>query len=175
MTTPLINVQDIQAFKGITSNLKLQKDLDPHILEAQEFDLRPFVGESFYLEIVAQFPTLPSPFDDLWNGVKYTYQGDEYQHEGLRAVLVYHSYARYVSEGNIHSTPAGFVKKTNNFSESVGEKTISRLISQARAGATAHESRVLDYLIRNKTLFPDFKCPGTKNKHKAGVKFRNVG
>lgn len=175
MTTPLISVQDIQAFKGISSNLNLTKDLEPHILEAQDFDLRPFVGESFYLEIVAAFPTLAAPYGDLWNGSKYTYQGNDYEHQGLKAVLAYHSYARYVSEGNVHSTPAGFVKKTNQFSEPVGEKTISRLIAQARSGATAHENRVLDYLIRNKELYPGFKCPGTENRYKTGVKIRNIG
>lgn len=172
----LIKLSDIQEFKGISSNINSVKDLIPHILEAQEFDLRPFMGESFYLDLLDDFDNSPSlnDYSVLFNGKRYTYNGEKYEFQGLKAVLIYHAYARYLSDGGSTSTPTGRVNKSNQYSEKVSDKTYTRLIQQARSGAMAHQERVLSYLNRNQSQYPLFKCSGGK-KYKNGVIIKKIG
>jgi hypothetical protein len=174
--TLLIGLSDIEDFKGISSNVNSFKDLQPSILEAQEFDLKKIMGESFYLDLMDDFEAVPSltKYGDLFNGVQYTYNGNKYEHAGIRAVLAYHSYARYVPDAQTQSTASGFVKKTNQYSEHVSDKSITRKAQQARSGAQAHWDDVRRYLERKSTDYPLFKC-GKSGRYKSGIKIKRIG
>src|SRR5690554_260257 len=113
--TNLITISDIQAFKPISNNIDVSKKLNTFIREAQEFDLRPILGDEFYLAIVADFEASPSlvTYSDLFNGVTYTYGSNTYQHDGLKSVLVYYAYSRYLNDVQINQTAFGAVIKTN--------------------------------------------------------------
>jgi hypothetical protein len=176
--TVLITLADIKLFKGISSNLNQPKDLIPNILEAQDFNLRPFMGESFYLALLDEFESSPSLNPQIWQelffGVRYTYDGKQYEHEGLRAVLIYHAYAAYQTTGSSTDTPFGRVHKSHNHSERVSDKTISRIIAQARAGAMSHQERVSLFLNRFSSNYPLWECSGGK-KYKAGIVIKQIG
>ena len=79
----LITLADIQALKPISVNINETKALKPFILEAQEFDLKPFMGDAFYIALMTDFDASPSlsTYSDLFNGSTYTYDGETYQHE----------------------------------------------------------------------------------------------
>lgn len=173
METQLITLSDIRDFKGISLNIAQEKELNPLILEAQDFDLRAFLGDSFYIALVEDFEASPSlsVYSELWNGKKYTFNNLEYKFEGLRAVLIYHSYARFVSMNGITSTPTGFVTKTTQYSE---KADVSRLITQARSGATVHEERTRLFLDRHSSDFPLWRYAGRTTNFKNGVKMRQV-
>lgn len=173
----LININDIKEYKSISSNINTIKELDPYILDAQDFDLRKFMGESFYLDFIDDFNASPSldKYSDLWNGQEYEYGGFRYKHEGLKAILIHHSYARYLSNANVTSTPYGIVAKTNQYSEKADEKTMARLIQQARSSATVFEERVEKYLNWHSSDFPLWRRLKTeKENYKSGIKFRQV-
>jgi hypothetical protein len=173
----MISINDIKLYKSISSNINTIKELDAFILEAQDFDLRAFMGESFYLDFIDDFFASPSlaKYSDLWNGQEYEYGGYRYKHEGLKAILIHHSYARFLSHANITSTPYGIVSKTNQYSEKADEKTMSRLIQQARSSASVFEERVEKYLNWHSSDFPLWRnCKTSENKYKSGVKFRQV-
>jgi hypothetical protein len=174
---PLITLQDIREIKSISLNLNSNKELDPHILEAQDFDLRPLMGDNFFLDFLEDFEDSPSlsQYSDLWNGCTYTFQNEKFKHEGLKAVLAYHSFARYTSEANIQSTPTGFVHKTNQYSEKVEDKAISRKVAQARSAAQICEGRVIDYICRHKSLYPLYKGNNQTKKYSSGMKIRSIG
>jgi hypothetical protein len=173
----MININDIKLYKSISSNINTIKELDPFILEAQDFDLRAFMSESFYLDFIDDFFASPSlaKYSDLWNGQEYEYGGYRYKHEGLKAILIHHSYARFLSHANVTSTPYGIVSKTNQYSEKADEKTMSRLIQQARSSASVFEERVEKYLNWHSSDFSLWRnCKTSENKYKSGVKFRQV-
>jgi hypothetical protein len=176
--TQLIGLTDIKLFKGISSNLNQPKDLIPNILEAQDFNLRPFMGESFYLELLDEFESSPSLnpqiWKDLFSGVRYTWEGKQYEHEGLRAVLIYHAYASYQSTAGSTDTPFGRRHKSSDHSERVSDKTTSRLIAQARAGAMSHQERVALFLNRYSENYPLWECSGGK-KYRAGLVIKQIG
>lgn len=174
---PLINLNDIRSIKSISLNLNAEKELIPHILEAQNFDLRPILGDNFYLDLVSDLEASPALviYSDLWNGCQYEYQGENYIQEGLKVFLAYSTYARYLPHANIQSTATGLVHKTNQYSEKVDDKSISRLIAQARSAGTLVQSHVVDYLNRNQSMYSKWKGNKTKSKYSSGMKIRSIG
>lgn len=177
MTEPLITLQDIRELKSISLNLKSEKELEPHIMEAQNFDLRPFLGDTFYLALVEDLNASPSlqEFADLWNGSTYQYGGETFIQEGLKAMLIYNSYARYLPHSNVQTTATGLVHKVNQYSERVEDKTVSRLVVQARSSAQTIQDRVKCFLDRNNGDYPLWKFKGKKGKYTSGMRVRSIG
>lgn len=146
--TQLITISDIKSLKSISVNLDTSKKLDPFILEAQQFDLKKMMGDAFYLEFINDFnesPSLPT-YSDLFNGCEFTCGTKTYRHEGIKSVLCYLSYARYIQNSNIESTAFGTVNKITEESRHVDEKTINRLYQQAYNGANEYWKDVVFYL-----------------------------
>ena len=159
----LITITDIQDYKPLSKNTDTKKKLDPFIQEAQEFDLRPFMGDEFYLKLITEFQTLPvsfpdSNYSDLWNGSIWTKGGRTYENPGLKAVLVYYSYARYLNKANTNSTAFGMVGKENPDSTPITDRTIDRLVGQSMNGAKAYLNRVEHFINCNSALFPEYDC-----------------
>lgn len=175
--TALITLADIRTFKAISSSLNALK-LDSEINEAQEFDLRPFLGDEFYLALISDFAASPSlaTYSDLFNGSTYTYGSRTYQHDGLKAVLCYYAYARYLNNSNTNATAFGTVIKQNDDSEPISEKTLARLVGQAISGAKVFENRVLDFLSRNNANYPLWRisCSNVNNNKTGGLRISAV-
>ena len=164
MSSLLISLTDFDGFKNITSNINTVKRLDPYIREAQEFDLRRFLGEELYIDLIDDLDASPSleTYGDLVTGSTYTKDGITYQHDGLKPVLVYFTYARYLENAGVASTNFGVVQKKNEFSDPIDEKRTGRLISQARSGAIVYQARVERYLNDHSTDFPLWNCSAGK-------------
>jgi len=179
MTTPLISVADVKEFKGISANINADKDFLPLVTEAQIFDIAPILGDDFFLEIIAglEAGTPEAKWTELFEGKTYEYAGKTYQFFGLKALIIYHSFARFLTNDGVQSTPSGFVVKQSQYSEPVDAKRLSMKIQQARSGAVAHEQRLLDFLRRNKDAYPTFgqNCTSDTAIRKGGVKFRKIG
>jgi hypothetical protein len=176
--TPLININEIRSVKTISLNTNEVAQLTPQILEAQDFDLRPILGDEFYFALVEDFEASPSlqVYAALFNGCNYTYNGRQYSHEGIKAFLVYATYARYIANSNVIATPTGMMHKVNQFSEHVSEKTIARLVEQARSGAEMQKIRFVDFLNRNVNDYPLWRVFCKKDTpYTAGVKIRQIG
>ncbi len=173
--TRLITLADIQAYKPISANVNEVKQLNTYIQEAQEFDLRPFLGDEFYLALVADFEASPSlaTYGDLFNGVDYVYNSDTYRNDGIKVMLVYYAYARYLNNAQNIITPNGIVSKQNNSSTPTSDKSVARLVNQAFSGGKIYENRVLDYLIRNNSDYPLYKCVKS-TKRTGGLRISSV-
>lgn len=170
----LITITDIQAFKPLSNNIDATKKLNNFITEAQEFDLRDTIGEQLYLELIFQNDTsFTVANQELMDGKVYVYNGTIYQFDGIKAVLSYYAYSRYLNNSNNNQTAFGTVVKTNPDSEPVSEKTISRLVSQAISGAKVYEKRLLDFLNRNSELYPLFEC-AKDNKKISGIRITPI-
>lgn len=177
MTEPLITIDDVKTFKGISSNINSQKDFDPLVIEAQTFDVPKIIGDGFFLDVIAGLNASPqeAKYVDLFNGKEYTVNGEKRIHFGLKAIIIYNAYARFLAKDGIQSTPSGFVVKQSQYSEPVDFKRLSMNIQQARSGAMAHEQRVVDFLQNNRDLYPNALCNKGSGYRKAGIKFRKIG
>lgn len=166
--TPLVTLADIQAYESISSNLNEAKKLTPHILDAQEFDVRPLVGEEFWIAISSN----TASYGAVWNETIYSHGGHTYQHPGLKAVIIMFAYARYKSEANSHDTPFGVVQKNNQYSTPVSDKTLARAEARAKAGAEVYFARVRDYLNRKSAQYPLWECAGKRKLTGNGLKIK---
>ena len=150
ITTKLITLADISAVKSISLNTNEVKQINPHILEAQNFDLRDLIGDEFYLDLIANI----GDYTLLFNGGTYTHNGKGYYLDGIKQYLVYCTYARYTANSGIIATPTGMVAKTSQYSDQVSEKTIARIVEQARSGASFCENSIRLFLDRKRVDYP---------------------
>lgn len=168
----LITISDIQALKPISSNVDTTKKLNTFILEAQQFDLKELMGNAFYLDFINDFSSSPSlpVYSSLWNGSEFTCGSKTYRHEGLKSVLIYLSYARYVLNSNTDATATGTVHKKEEYSEHVSDKTVQRLYDQAYSGALVYWEDVKRYLDSQEfELWSCKKTPQVRGKRIGGV------
>lgn len=175
--TLLISLSDFADFKHISANINSATKLNPFINEAQEFDLRPLMGAEFFLDLIADFEASPSlaTYSDLFNGSEWTVGTIKHQHNGIKPVLAYFSFARYLMNQGANSAPFGMVQKLNNpESQPISERTLERLVSQAKSGAQAYWSRVNKFLLDNKSDYPLYRCP-KKPQSGGGLRFISVG
>lgn len=142
----LITYTDFAAYRDITVNISDVKRLDTYISEAQNFDLRPLLGEELYFDFINNLTV--QKYIDLKNGKNYIPSDytATFNFLGIKPVLVYFTYSRFLLNDNYRSTNAGFVQKVTEHSNPVDEKTIARLASQARASALSYWKDVLLFL-----------------------------
>lgn len=112
----LISIADFYKYVEISPNTDATKTLDPYILQAEQFDLRPFLGDALYFDINSNITV--QQYIDLLNGKDYTPTNsvNQLRYEGLKQALVYFAYARYLTSSNIRPTATGFVRKENQYS-----------------------------------------------------------
>lgn len=151
--TLLIQVSDITGLESFSANTEFTKKVRPHIIDAQEFDVRPLLGEALYIDVCANV----ADYTDLLDEKTYLYKGKTYQHPGLKAVIVMYFKARYTQEANFHDTAYGVKFKSNDYSTDVPEKAIARRAQREMSGAEAYWVRVRDYLNRFDEDYPLWK------------------
>jgi hypothetical protein len=169
--TKLISITDIVEFKPLSLNVNVAKQLDPYILEAQEFNLKPVLGDPLYLDLLENLEN----YDNLFLPYTYEWDGYKYAHNGIKASLIYWTYSRYLSNGNSHSTAFGMVQKLNEFSTPLDPKEISRQVKQTESGAIAYQQQYLEYLCRFATDYPLYNVGGKKIAQKTSNKIKSIG
>lgn len=170
----LISLEDFKPYKFLTKNLSTVKNLDPFINEAQEFDLKQLLGRELFIDILEDYPDL-NTYADLYNGKSYTYSGKKYRHYGLKPLLVYFTYARYLPGSNAHSTEYGMMKKKSEDSEPISDAEIARQISQAREGALSYWQDVKFFLNHYASTYTLWKCSGNDSSLTGIPQFRGIG
>lgn len=113
----LITRADIQAHRQVSDSV-YDKVINQYIEDAQFLDLQDLLGMDFYNAIIADEVT----HADLLDGSSYTYDGKTYTHVGLKRVLIYYAYARYIRFGSSTDTPFGLVQKNTPESTEVSDK-----------------------------------------------------
>ena len=159
----LISITDFTNNKYLSQNLD-DRDIDPIIDEAQEFDLKPVLGRDLYLDFSTNV-TLDK-YQDLLNGKTYTPTGytNPVQFQGVKEVLKYYVYARLIVLDGVKSTNSGFVMKQLENSERISGTHRTQMIAQARSGARAHEDEMVFFLNNFYTTYPLWQCSLRKNK-----------
>lgn len=168
----LLSATDFAPYKELSSNLDDGVRLHPYIAQAQQFDLKPLIGELFYKNLVDNQDSTPHTL--LLAGGGYGFDGNTYEFSGLKAVLVFFAYARFLENQNINITRFGVVYKNNSdVSERVDEKTLQRLINQAREQALAYWAECVMFLNRKRSSYPFWK--GRVDAAKQGLRITAVG
>jgi hypothetical protein len=147
MTTKLIQTSNIKDIKAISDNIDVIERLDPYIIEAQDLDIRPFLGEPLFYDIVSTFMDTPNNYQILLNGGDYINNDNHTLYfDGLKVATAYFAYARFISNQGINITRYGIVKKMNENSEAVDAATVDRLAGNARSIGLAYLNQVETFL-----------------------------
>ena len=116
----LIDINDITEYKPISLNLDVTKKLNFAIEEAQKYDVMPFLGDTLYILLEQDYSTGSPEFSnqiysDLFNGCDYVEGNMTYRQGGVKAMIVYYAYARYVASSNVNHSAFGLVKNKRPF------------------------------------------------------------
>ena len=110
-----LNRQDFHPFGQVAKHCNLEK-LEIAINEAIQFDLKPLLCDLFF-DVDANWGDTEGIWYDIIQPLEFEGCNDKPKsHQGLKIVLTYYAYARYVLINNFDDTPNGGVNKTNEWS-----------------------------------------------------------
>lgn len=140
---PLITRTDIARYKQVAKTPHDDK-LNEQILDAQLLDVQPLIGESLFNKIVAA----PADYEELMEGGVYEHDGISYTNYGLKMVLAYFAYARYIMFSSAMDTPFSVVEKLGDNSRLVAASDKKTIYNLNREAAVQVWGNVRNYLIR---------------------------
>lgn len=135
--------------------------------EVESLELDKLLGSAFYQAV----STTPTNYTNLLDGCSFVDDnGNTITHKGLRYVIAYLNYAKYVGESYVHDTYSGFVQKTRPDSERISTGDIKRLQQENREIAFNAFELIRMYLNNaNKldpTAYPLWNCNSDKKTYK---------
>lgn len=133
--TPIITKADFAPYVDVASSLQDVK-VNPRILEAQTFDLKPLLGRDMYLDY----------FD---NPTGYTVLTPY-----LKPILVYFAAARLIQSLDLHITPNGVMQKRNEYSDHIDTKGIATQALLYKNQAIAYWNEANVFINDNKGDYP---------------------
>jgi hypothetical protein len=150
----LINKSDVAGILQVAIGYN-ETQFNVFIREAQDFDLKPLFREEFYIDLVEGRES--DPFLNLINGGNYTYNDREYRHRGIKDVLSYFAYARFILKSDYVSNSHGFSKKTTPHSEPINLEERRNMYYKYRKDANFILEDVIKFIERNISDFPTWR------------------
>lgn len=147
----LLTVNDIKAIRPIAKAVDDIARIEPYIEEAQQVELKKLLGNDFFFAIVED----PANYTDILDGKSYeNSRGNTVSFKGIKTVLAYFSYARFLMNDQMKHTASGFVVKQNQFSEpaSLAERTSKH--QDCRSLALSYWEDCALFLNQFKTDYP---------------------
>lgn len=164
----LISIEDIKNYRPMADII--QTRIDPYIQEAQMNDLKPFLGDPLYLDLLTNTSTTEN--QDLLYGKNYTdYSGYNIRFNGIIPMLVYFSLARIISNNQINITSFGAVQKVNQSSTPLDNSAIKMQITELRSNAISYQNEARTFLDINMATYPKWNYSRQAIDQSSGLKF----
>lgn len=157
--TALLTYSSQVAIKKISANN--QTKYTPLELEVENYELRDLLGTPLLQDLQQNASTAINV--KLLDGTSFVNcDGNTIYHKGIRYVLAYLVYSRYISESFISDTFTGFVQKTREDAELLSDGRLKQLQEQARKIAMGEWQIIKEYLNLNSTDYPLWISTGSK-------------
>lgn len=132
------------------------------ISEAVRFDMPSLLGH-FWDDVETNWGATAAPWTELIAGSEFVCKEKTIKHLGVKEVLKYFVYARYLMLNGWNDTPNGHVSKTNPFSVPKPLKEVESFSARYRGMGKSIFNEVYSYLCVNKDLteyenFESKKC-----------------
>ncbi len=166
-----LKVSDLKGL-GIVANHCDESKFNIALDEAIEFDIKNLLGNLFNL-VNNNWDSVSELWTDIINPKTFeNCAGYETTHQGLKKVLAYYTYSRYIMINGFDDTPNGLVGKTNNFSIPKSLEELKQFSSKYRNMALESWKLVEAFILINDTLYPSYDnsckepcgCNGTCGK-----------
>ena len=149
-----ITLEELQERHIIANNCDIRK-INQAILEAVEFDLKPLLCSLKYA-VEENWNSEEEVWDKLINGGEFDSCDGKETHGGLKLVLSYFVYARYVYINRVDDTVNGLVSKQNQWSVPEDYKNIRQMANKIENQALELFEGVKAYICKNKDIYPRF-------------------
>lgn len=157
----LIDKTEIAKHREVSRSVRDDK-INPHIEDAQLLDLKPLLGDSLYDHVINNLTD--TNVLNVLNPHTYTYNGNQYQHQGFKKVLSLFSYTRYIIHGSFTDTGFGMVQKSNQDSSPVPEAQKRNIYTKDRQAAIAYFNEISLFMNRFPSLYATWKSGSTSRK-----------
>lgn len=152
---PLVHINDFSCVGQLADHYDIPK-LCIAITEAQDFDLGKLFC-SFWIDVIDNMDNQNELWINLLNGGSYLgCTGNKRRHHGIKRILVYYAYSRYILINGFNDTANGIVQKTNNFSMPTPIKELQAYCDKYRTMAYDSYKTTIDFLCINKDYFKGF-------------------
>jgi hypothetical protein len=155
----LLTYSQQQAIKKISENN--QGIYDQLASEVEENELRSILG----IAMLQDLQTNPESTENeiLLDGGFYENRlGQTITFKGLRYVIAYLNFSKYIGQSFVKDTFSGFTRKTNQYSEPISEGTIKRLQGENRQIAMSEWELIKEFLDLNYNDYPLWPYAKTK-------------
>ncbi|MDX9789260.1 MAG: hypothetical protein WDA29_10395 [Flavobacteriaceae bacterium] len=154
----LVTKEDLDEYKYIADSVKNRQTWEQMVNEAVLLDVKNWLGESLLAEIIEQNEKIPVEFSAenklLLSGGRYEYNKRTYMFQGLKAAIIYYAFARFTNRMQVNYTALGLVIKESDYSNPVSDKTVQRLVTEAKLTADAIRDEISLFLNRNCRDYP---------------------
>lgn len=155
----ILTFEQQQAIKPISVNN--EDDYTQLEKEVEDYELSKLLGYAFFQDVSEN----PTNYVDLLDGCSFEdIRGITVNHVGLRKVLAYLVYSKYVGSSFVKDTFTGFVQKTRQDSETIGEGTRKRLMQESYEIAMNYFELIKMYIELNNDTYPLWSCVGSGRK-----------
>jgi hypothetical protein len=155
----LITYSSFLDFFGMSENIPNNR-VTASIIEAQDFDIKPVIGEAFFYDVILKYGTSPADANivKVVEGGTYTdCDGNTMSFAGLAKALNYYTLARFRKKQPINDTNFGVVVKRDLYSDPLDTKALSQSIDDARSSGMGYLNETIKFLQQNKDIYPLFK------------------
>lgn len=173
----IIAKADFEYHLQIAANMDYDRMMEPHVLNAQLYDLRPVIGDALYVDMVKNRAS--APYDDLIAGGEYTYNGIDYFFQGIKKPLVHFAYARYCMRNGAQDTASGLRRKLDQqWSDPLPMQEATKEAEYHRQLAVASLADCITYIKRNIEDFPLFTntddCSTMRSQYSGAIRITPV-
>ena len=171
----LVTKDAFVSLRQMADTISWDKDLKKYAIEAQRFDILPFMTNSFFwaMHNSTTKHTEGSIYYKLLHGTEWTFCDETVYFDGLELAIVYFGYSRYIQHAPIISTKYGVVQKTNEFSVPVEDVKITREVAQTRQSGKAILEDAKLYLDNNTDIYTLW-ASGLSNDASGGAKLKCI-
>jgi hypothetical protein len=142
----LLTYSQQQAIKKISENNEAK--YNQLASEVEETELRSLLGVAL-LQNLQTNPTESANVILLDGGSYENYLGQTITFKGLRYVLAYLNYSKYIGQSFVNDTYTGFTRKNHPDADAISEGTIKRLQGENRAIAMSEWELIHEFLRLN--------------------------
>ena len=179
----LITPPDFANYRDISVNLD-KGELDPFIREAQAFNMRNFLGDILYTELIQDFTPdagegtfTEDKFTKLWFGQSdWNHGGDIIQYNGLKPAVIYWAFGFMIDNNSVKVTRSGLRIIEGDFSEDATTTLVRDKKTKARDNAETYANRADAFIRDQGDIYPDYRrfvVHGVRTG-RTGFKFRMV-
>ncbi|WP_207426000.1 hypothetical protein [Pedobacter sp. SYSU D00535] len=171
----LITKADFIPYVDLPANVDAVKKINMHIEHAQQFDLKPLLGDVLYYDLLKN--STEEKYVTLLDGQEYEVNGVPVLFKGLKPAIVHFATARVLPNISSQITPSGMFQKRNEFSDPVDFRDISRQVKYFESLAHGYWAEARAFLDQNSDTYTHWrsnKCESPRASRNSGARIYGV-